>query len=60
MRLSDPRAIERALADLIERRETKVLLVADRTLLDRMIGDLQAEIYLRHRGKARAADLALC
>lgn len=49
MLLNEPRTLERALADLIEHRKIAVLL-ADREFLDRMIGDLEAEINLRRRG----------
>jgi hypothetical protein len=46
MLLRNPRTLEVALCDLIERRQTAFSL-ADRTLLDRMIGDLENEISLR-------------
>lgn len=49
MPLSAPRALEHALADLIERRKNKILLTADREMLDRMIDGLEAEITLRKR-----------
>jgi hypothetical protein len=41
------RALNHALADLIEHRKNKILLSADRKLLDRMITDLQAEMRVR-------------
>jgi hypothetical protein len=41
------RSLERALADLIERRDKGVLTPERRALLDRMIADLEAEIRRR-------------
>jgi hypothetical protein len=55
MRLRDPGTLERALADLIEHRETTISLLAARDALDRMIGDIQAEIDPRCRGKVTPA-----
>jgi hypothetical protein len=45
--LSDPRDLERALADLIERRKNDSLTPDERRLIDRMIVDLDAEIRRR-------------
>ena len=44
---SAPRNLEQALADLIERRDNEPLTSDQRTLLDRMITHLEAEIELR-------------
>jgi len=46
---SDPRDPERALTDLIKRRNSDALTPDQRTMLDRMIADLEAEIALRRR-----------
>jgi len=46
---SDPRNLERALTDLIKRRNNNPLTPDQRTMLDRMIADLEAEIALRRR-----------
>jgi hypothetical protein len=51
--LSDPRDLERALADLIERRKNDPLTPEERRLIDRMILDLGAE--LRRRREQRRA-----
>lgn len=45
--LSDPRSLEQALADLIERRESNALRRDQQALVDRMIVDLEAEIERR-------------
>ena len=44
MLLRNPRTLEVALSDLIERRQTNALLIDERTLLDRMIDDLETEV----------------
>lgn len=49
--LRAPRALDHALADLIERRKNKILLTDDRNMLDRMIDGLEAEIKLRRSRK---------
>jgi hypothetical protein len=50
---SDARSLEQAVAELIERRDHKVLLSYQRTLIDRMIADLEAEISHRHERRAQ-------
>ena len=56
MLLRNPRTLEVALSDLIERRQTNALLIDERTLLDRMIDDLETEVRLR----AEAAKPEVC
>lgn len=53
--LSGPRSMEHALADLIKRRETGALLPVEHALLDRMIGELKAEIVLRWEARSTRA-----
>ena len=47
--------MEHALADLIKRRETGALLPVEHALLDRMIGELKAEIVLRWEARSTRA-----
>jgi hypothetical protein len=50
---TDVRSLERALADLIERRDSSALTPDGRARLDRMIADLEAEIERRRRASRR-------
>jgi len=47
------RSLERALADLIERRDSSVLTAEGRALIDRMIADLEAEIERRRANQRK-------
>lgn len=58
MLLSNPRTLEVALSDLIKRRLTNAFLADERTLLDRMIDDLENEISLRRTSEGRRLALA--
>lgn len=53
--LNQPRDLERALADLIERRKNNMLTPDERKLIDRMIVDLEAEI--RRRRERQSAPI---
>jgi len=55
MPIRDARTLDRALADLIERRQEHSLLLRNQECLDRMITDLEDEISFRHRATRRSS-----
>jgi hypothetical protein len=57
--LSEPRSLEQALADLIERRDHDEVMPNKRARLDRMIAGLEAEIRWRRMGRSKRHKLVI-